>query len=140
MTRPLISDAAGAALSPLWLGEFLKNVRADFGLESADSKEVSGLPLEEVEVLEQPSEGMLVKGSEWEERAGALHWGLLDGGWNRKYSEVSPELEGGRSPKNAEGVRGRSWKDSEMSLERKTGRPLTTMGYTPFKLNHGYMP
>ena len=62
----------GATLSPLWLGEFPKNVRVDFGSESVDSKEVSGLPLEEVEVLEQPSEGMSVEGSEWEERAGAL--------------------------------------------------------------------
>ena len=54
-----------AALSPLQLREFPKNVRVD-------SKEVSGLPSEEAEVWEQPSEGMLVKGSEWEERAGAL--------------------------------------------------------------------
>ena len=37
-----------------------------------DSEEVSGLPLEEVEVLERPLEGMSVEGSEWEERAGAL--------------------------------------------------------------------
>ena len=62
----------GAALSLLWLGEFLKNVGADFGSESADSEEVSGLPLEEAEVSERPSEGMLVEGSEWEEHAGAL--------------------------------------------------------------------
>ena len=54
----------GAALSLLWLGEFLKNVRADFGSESVDSEEVSGLPLEETEVSEQPSEGMSVEGSE----------------------------------------------------------------------------
>ena len=53
------------------------------------------------------------------------HWGLLDGSRNRKYSEVSPELGGGQSPKNAKGVRGWSWKDSKMSLEWKTGRPLT---------------
>ena len=79
MTRPLILDATGATLSPLRLRKFPKNVRADFGLESADSKEVSGLPLEEAEVSERPSEGMSVKGSEWEERAGALGtagWGL----------------------------------------------------------------
>ena len=62
----------GATLSPLQLREFPKNVGVDFRSESADSKEVSGLPLEEVEVLEQPLEGMSVKGSEWEERAGAL--------------------------------------------------------------------
>ena len=72
MTQPLISDAAGAALLPLRLGEFPKNVGVDFGSESADSEEVSGLPLEEAEVSEWPSEGMLVEGSEWEERAGAL--------------------------------------------------------------------
>ena len=79
MTRPLISDAVGAALSPLWLGEFLKNVGADFGSESADSEEVSGLPSEEAEVSEWPSEGMSFEGSEWKEHAGALGtagWGL----------------------------------------------------------------
>ena len=79
MTRPLISDAAGAALSPLWLGEFPKNVGVDFRSESADSEEVSGLPSEEAEVSEQPLEGMLVEGSEWKEHAGALGtagWGL----------------------------------------------------------------
>ena len=57
----------GAALSPLWLGEFPKDVRSDFGSEGAESKEVSGLPLEEAEVLEQPLEGMLGKGLEWKE-------------------------------------------------------------------------
>ena len=29
------------------------------------------------------------------------------------------------TPKNAKGVRGQSWKNSEMFLEQKTGRPLT---------------
>ena len=72
MTRPLILDATGATLSPLWLGEFPKNVRLDFRSESVESKEVSGLPLEEVEVLEQPSEGMSGEGSEWKERAVVL--------------------------------------------------------------------
>ena len=52
MTRPLISDAAGVALSPLQLGESPNNIGAEFGSESAESKEVSGLPLEEAEVLE----------------------------------------------------------------------------------------
>ena len=63
----------------LQLGEFLKNVGADFGLESADSEEVSRLPSEEAEVLEWPSEGMSVEGSEGEEHVGALGtagWGL----------------------------------------------------------------
>ena len=50
MTQPLISDATGAALSPLQLGESLRNVRAEFRLEGMESKEVSKLPLEEVEV------------------------------------------------------------------------------------------
>ena len=72
MTRPLILDAVGAALSPLRLREFPKNVRADFGSESADSEEVSGLPSEEAEVSERPLEGMSVEGSEWGEHAGAL--------------------------------------------------------------------
>ena len=82
MTQPLISDAAGVALSPLWLRESLKNIRAEFRSEGVESKEVSGLPLEEVEVSglpleeaevsEQPSEGVLGKGSGWKERTVAL--------------------------------------------------------------------
>ena len=72
MTRPLILDAVGVALSPLWLGEFLKNVGPDFGSEGAESKEVSGLPSEEVELSEQRSEGVLGKGSEWKEHVVAL--------------------------------------------------------------------
>ena len=67
MTRPLISDATGVALSPLQLGGFLKNIGPDFGSEGAESKEVSGLPLEEVELSEQPSEGVSGKGLEWKE-------------------------------------------------------------------------
>ena len=38
-------------------------------------------------------------------------------------------LEAGWSLKNAEGVRGQSWKNSEMFLEWKTGRPLTDIGW-----------
>ena len=72
MTRPLILDAAGVALTPLQLGESLKSVGAEFGSEGVESEEVSGLPLEEAEVLEQPSEGVLGEGSEWKERAVAL--------------------------------------------------------------------
>ena len=68
-TRPLISDAVGATLSPLWLGELPKNIGLDFGSEGAESKEVSGLPLEEAEVSEQPLEGMSGKGLEWKEHA-----------------------------------------------------------------------
>ena len=65
-------DVVGVTLSPLWLGESLKNVRAEFRSEGAESEEVSGLPLEEVEVSEQPSERVLGEGSEWKERAVAL--------------------------------------------------------------------
>ena len=46
-------------------------------------------------------------------------WGLLEGAQNRKYSKVSLELGGSQSPKNAKGIQGRSWKDSEMFLEWK---------------------
>ena len=44
----------------------------EFGLEGAESEEVSGLPLEEVELSEQPSEGVLGEGSEWKEHAVVL--------------------------------------------------------------------
>ena len=64
MTQPLILDAAGVTLSPLQLGESLKNVRAEFRSEGAESEEVSGLPLEEAEVSEQPSEGVSGEGLE----------------------------------------------------------------------------
>ena len=47
-----ISDAVRAALSPLRLGESLRNIRAEFRWEGMESEEVSELPLEEVEVLE----------------------------------------------------------------------------------------
>ena len=50
----------------------LKNVRAEFGSEGVESKEVSELPSEEVEVLEQPSEGVSGEGSEWKEHAVVL--------------------------------------------------------------------
>ena len=52
--------------------ESLKSVGSEFGSEGAESKEVSRLPLEEAEVLEQPSEGVLGEGSEWKEHAVAL--------------------------------------------------------------------
>ena len=92
-------DAAGVTLSPLWLGESLKNVGAEFRLECVESEEVSRLPLEEVEVLEQPLEGVSGKGLEWKEHAAAL-----ERAQNRKYFKVSPELGGGWSLKNAKGV------------------------------------
>ena len=70
--QPLILDATGVTLSPLWLGEFPKNVRAEFGSEGAESEEVSGLSSKEAEVSEQPSNGVLGKGLEWEEHVVAL--------------------------------------------------------------------
>ena len=102
MTRPLISDATGAALSPLRLEGFPKNVRLDFGSEGVESEEVSGLPLEEAELSEQPLEGVLGKGLEWKECAVVL--GLLEGVWNRKSFEASLELGGGWSPRDAKAV------------------------------------
>ena len=54
------------------LRESPKNVRVEFGSEGAESEEVSGLPSEEAEVLEQPSEGVSGEGSEWKECAVAL--------------------------------------------------------------------
>ena len=53
----------------------------------------------------------------------------MEGVQNKKYSKVSLELGGSRSPKNAEGVQGQSWKNSEMFLEQKTGRPLTLQAF-----------
>ena len=44
----------------------------EFGSEGAESEEASGLPLEEAEVSEQPSEGVSGKGLEWKEHAVAL--------------------------------------------------------------------
>ena len=44
----------------------------EFGLEGMESKEVSELPLEEAEVLEQSSEGVSDEGSEWRECAVVL--------------------------------------------------------------------
>ena len=71
-TRLLLLDAVGVALTPLQLRESPKSIGVEFRSEGAESKEVSGLPLEEVEVLKQPSEGVLGKGSEWKECAVAL--------------------------------------------------------------------
>ena len=72
MTRPLILDAAGVALSPLQLGGFPKNIRPDFESEGVESEEVSRLPSEEVELSEQPSEGVSGEGLEWKEHTVVL--------------------------------------------------------------------
>ena len=93
-------DAAGVALSPLWLRGFTKNVGLEFGSECAESEEVSRLPSEEAELPEQPSEGVLGEGLEWKECAVAL----VEGVWNRKSFEASLELGGSQSLKDAEGV------------------------------------
>ena len=62
----------GVTLSLLWLRESPKSVGAEFRSEGVESKEVSGLPSEEAEVLEQPSEGVSGEGLEWKEHAVAL--------------------------------------------------------------------
>ena len=72
MIWPLISDAAGVALTPSWLGESPKNMGAEFGLEGVESEEVFMLLSEEVEILEQPSEGVLGERLEWKECVVAL--------------------------------------------------------------------
>ena len=62
----------GVTLTPLWLGESPKNIRAEFRSESAESKEVSRLLSEEAEVSEQPLEGVSGKRLEWKEHVIAL--------------------------------------------------------------------
>ena len=70
--QPLISDAVGAALSLLQLGESPRDVREEFRSEGTESEEVSELPSEEVEVSEQASEGVSDEGLEWRERTVVL--------------------------------------------------------------------
>ena len=72
MTWPLILDAMRAAPSPLQLQECLENIRAEFGSEGAELEEVSGLPLEEAEVSEQPLEEILDEVLEGEEHVVVL--------------------------------------------------------------------
>ena len=62
----------GVTLSLLWLRESLRSVGAEFRLEGAESEEASKLPSEDVEVSEQPSEGVSGDGSEWKECVVAL--------------------------------------------------------------------
>ena len=62
----------GVTLSPLQLRESPKNIGEEFRSEGGESEEVSWLSLEEAEVSEQPSEGVLGKGSEWKEHMVAL--------------------------------------------------------------------
>ena len=62
----------GATLSLLQLQEYLENVGAEFILEGVELEEVSKLPLEEAEVLEQPSEGVSGEVLGWKECAVVL--------------------------------------------------------------------
>ena len=62
----------GVALTPSWLRESPKNVGVEFRLEGAESKEVFRLLSEEVEVSEQPSEGVLGERLERKEHVVAL--------------------------------------------------------------------
>ena len=52
----------------------------EFRSEGVESEEVSELPLEEAEVSERPSEGVLGKGLEWKERAVVLGTAGRDSG------------------------------------------------------------
>ena len=52
--------------------ESLKNIRVEFRSEGVESKEVSELLLEAVEVLERPLEGVLGEGSEWKDHVVVL--------------------------------------------------------------------
>ena len=65
----------GATLSLLQPQEYLENIRVEFGLEGVESEEISKLPLEEVEVLEQASEEILGEVLGWKEHM--VCWGLL---------------------------------------------------------------
>ena len=67
MTQLLISDAAGAAPSQLQPQEYLENVGAEFRSEGVELEEISRLPLEEVEALEQSSEEILCEVLGWKE-------------------------------------------------------------------------
>ena len=57
----------GAALSLLQLQEYLENIRREFRSEGVELEEVSKLPLEEVEVSEQPLEGVSGEVLGWKE-------------------------------------------------------------------------
>ena len=70
--QPLILDAMGAALSPLQLWEYPESIGAECGSEGAESEEVSELPLEEVEVSEQPWERVLGEVLGWKEHTVVL--------------------------------------------------------------------
>ena len=62
----------GAAPSPLQPQEYPKNIRAEFGLEGVELEEVSELPSEEVEVLEQPLEEVSGEVLGWKEHVVVL--------------------------------------------------------------------
>ena len=62
----------GAALSLLQPWEYLENIRAEFRSEGAESEEIFELPLEEVGVLEQPSEEVSGEVLGWKECVAVL--------------------------------------------------------------------
>ena len=72
MIQPLILNDVGAAPSPLQPQEYPKNIRAEFRLEGVELEEVSELPSEEVEVLEQPLEEVLGEVLGWKEHVVVL--------------------------------------------------------------------
>ena len=65
--QPLISDAVVATPSPLQPQAYPENIRVEFGSEDVELEEVSKLPLEEVEVLEQPLKEVLGEVLGWKE-------------------------------------------------------------------------
>ena len=65
--QPLIPDTVGATSSLLQPQEYSENVRVEFGLEGVELEEVYKLPLEEVEVSEQPLEEVLDEVLGWKE-------------------------------------------------------------------------
>ena len=62
----------GAAPSTLQPQEYPENVRAEFVSEGAELEEVSKLPLEEMEVLEQPMEELSGEVLGWREHVVVL--------------------------------------------------------------------
>ena len=74
----------------------------EFRLEGVESEDIYELPLEEVEVLEQPLEEILGEVLGWKECIWCYR--LLEEAWSRKNSEMFLELGGSQSLKNAKGV------------------------------------
>ena len=88
-----------------------------------ESEEVSKLPSEVVEVSEQASEEISGEVLGWKEHVVVL--GISGRDLEKEELQSVLELGGGRSSKNAKGVRGQSQKNSKMASEQKRGCPLT---------------